>query len=144
MAEISGNAIYHGKGGTAWFNGKLLTTLQSCEAKVTGDFEEFNVCDDPATYSLYNGWKGEGTLVRLKTDSEVLVLLDEAYQSGVMPELTIITRITQKSTGKVERIKLTGVTITEFYLAKFEKKAMVEEEIPFKFSGFEVMETIDE
>ena len=142
MSEINGNAIYHGKGGTAWFNGKLLTTLQSCEAKVTGDFEDFNVCDDPATYSIYNGWTGEGTLTRLKTDSEILTLMVEAYQSGVMPEIEIITRVTQKSTGKVERIKLTGVTITEFYLAKFEKKAMTEEEIPFKFSDLEVLETI--
>ena len=45
--EFNSNRILHGTGGTAWFNGKTLTTLQSIEAKVAGDFEEIPVCGDP-------------------------------------------------------------------------------------------------
>ena len=48
MPEFNPNRIMHGNGGHAWFNGKKLTTLQSVEAKVSGDFEEINVCGDPA------------------------------------------------------------------------------------------------
>ena len=40
MPEFNPNRIMHGNGGHAWFNGKKLTTLQSVEAKVAGDFEE--------------------------------------------------------------------------------------------------------
>lgn len=32
--EFNPNRILHGNEGTAWFNGKKLTTLQSIEAKV--------------------------------------------------------------------------------------------------------------
>ncbi len=38
MAEFNPNRVMHGSGGTAWFNGKKLSTLQSVEAKVSGDF----------------------------------------------------------------------------------------------------------
>ena len=130
MPEFNPNHIMHGNGGAAWWNGKKLTTLQSVEAKVTGDFEDINVCGDPATYKVYNGYAGEGTLTEMA----------EAYRTGIMPEITVITAHTQKGTNKVERIAYSDITVDEFMLAKFEKKAKTELEIPFKFGNFEVLE----
>ena len=72
----------------------------------------------------------------------MLSLLGDAYQTGEMPTITIITALTQKGTNKVERVALSDVTIDEFYLAKFEKKSKIEEEVPFKFGHFEVLESI--
>ena len=140
MAEFNPNHIMHGNGGTAWWNGKKLSTLQSVEAKVTGDFEDINVCGDPATYSVYNGYSGEGTLTVLKIDSDVLVEMAHAYRTGVMPNITVVTPQTQKGTNKVERVAYSDITVNEFMLAKFEKKAKTELEIPFKFGNFEVLE----
>ena len=142
MANFNPNRVMHGNGGYAWWQGKQLATLQSVEAKVSGDFEEINVCGDPATYAIYNGYSGEGTLTWLKVDSTVLEELAEAYQTGIMPEISIVTAQKQRGTSKVERVAYSDITITEFMLAKFEKKAMTEEEVPFKFGNFEVLEKI--
>ena len=142
MADFNPNRVLHGNQGNVWFNGKRLTTLQSVEAKVTGDFEEVNNCGDPATYRIYNGYSGEGTFTMLKIDSEVLKLMADAFQTGEMPTMTIITALEQKGTNKVERVAYSDVTIDEMYLAKFEKKSKIEEEVPFKFGHFEVLETI--
>ena len=142
MAEFNPNHVMHGNGGMAWWNGKKLTTLQSVEAKATGDFEDVNVCNDASTYRIYNGYSGEGTLVWLKIDSDVLKELAEAYNSGEMPEITVVTSLTQKGTNKVERVSYSDIVVTEFMLANFEKKTKVEEEIPYKFGNFQVLETI--
>lgn len=142
MADFNTEHVLHGSGGTAWFNGKKLSTLQSIEAKVTADYEEINVCGDQATYRIYNGYAGEGSFTVLKVDSEVLKLMSEAYASGVMPEITIISALKQKGTNKVERVVLSQVTIDEMNLIKYEKKAKIEEEVPFKFGHFEVLETL--
>lgn len=142
MANFNPNRVLHGNEGTAWFNGKKLTTLQSIEAKVAADYEDINNCGDPATYRIYNGYSGEGTFTALKIDSDVLQMMADAYQSGEMPTVTIITALAQKGTNKVERVSLSDVTIDEFYLAKFEKKSKIEEEVPFKFGHFEVLESI--
>lgn len=142
MADFNPNRVLHSNQGNMWFNGKRLSTLQSVEAKVTGDFEEVNNCGDPATYRIYNGYSGEGTFTMLKIDSEVLKLMADAFQTGEMPTMTIITALEQKGTNKVERIAYSDVTIDEMYLAKFEKKSKIEEEVPFKFGHFEVLETI--
>ena len=142
MADFNPNRVLHSNQGNMWFNGKRLSTLQSVEAKVTGDFEEINNCGDPATYRIYNGYSGEGTFTMLKIDSEVLKLMADAFQTGEMPTMTIITALEQKGTNKVERIAYRDVTIDEMYLAKFEKKSKIEEAVPFKFGHFEVLETI--
>ena len=142
MADFNPNRVLHSNQGNMWFNGKRLSTLQSVEAKVTGDFEEVNNCGDPATYRIYNGYSGEGTFTMLKIDSEVLKLMADAFKTGEMPTMTIITALEQKGTNKVERVAYSDVTIDEMYLAKFEKKSKIEEDVPFKFGHFEVLETI--
>ncbi len=136
------NHVMHGFGGNAWWNGKRIATLLSVEAKVTAELEDLKVCGSTTTYQLYNGYSGEGTLTFAKIDSQIIKDLANAYQSGVMPEITIITSQKQGGTNAVERVSYTGVTVSEFNLAKFEAGARTDVEIPFKFSGFEVLETI--
>lgn len=141
MSDIV-NKILNGNSGDVWVNGKLLAQLKSIELKVTGNFEEINFCGDSATHSKYNGWTGEGTIGMYKIDSTVINMLGKAYQTGVMPNIKIITKLTDPNTGKSERVAVTGVTFTEFTLAKFEAKTNVEEELPLKFSKYEILDTI--
>lgn len=148
MAKRSGltqqalNRVLRGAHGHVWFNGKELATAQKIELKMTGDFEDINVCGDPATYSLYNGWAGEGTLEYLKFDSAITRLIVDAYLSGEMPDVEIITLMENPATGKRERCRIGTVTLTEAAVAAFEKKSMVTDSVPFKFADFEYLETI--
>lgn len=139
---VSSNKILTGSEGNTWFNGKLLAQVKSIELKITGNFEEVNLVGDYATKNRYTGWTGEGAMTLQKIDSTVLKLLKEAFKSGLMPDLKIITKLTDKSTGKSERVAVSDIVITEFMLAKFEAKSLVEEEIPLKFSDYDVLETI--
>ncbi|KEZ85549.1 terminase [Clostridium sulfidigenes] len=139
---VNVNRVLTGSSGNVWVNGKLLSQLKSIELKVTGNFEDLNFCGDNSTYSRYTGFTGEGTMTLQKIDSTILELIGDAYISGVMPDIKIITKLTDKSTGKSERVAVSDVTITEFMLAKFEAKALIEEELPLKFSKYDVLETI--
>jgi hypothetical protein len=136
------NKILKGNSGNVWLNGKLMATLKNIELKVTGNFEDVNFCGDNATHSLYTGWSGEGSMSWGKIDSTVLKLLADGYKTGNMPEIKIITKLTDQATGKSERAAVRNVIITEFFLAKFESKTPIDEEIPLKFSDYEVLETI--
>lgn len=139
---MDANRILTGNNGNMWFNGRLASTLKSAELKVTGNFEEVNVCGENGTYNKFTGWTGEGTMVWGKVDSTVVSLMADAYKSGVMPEIKIVTKLTDKATGKSERVAISDVVLTEFFLAKFEAKTLIDEEIPLKFSNYEVLETI--
>lgn len=141
MADIV-NKILTGNSGNVWLNGQLLAQLKSIELKVTGNFEDMNFCGDSSTYSKYTGWSGEGTITMYKIDSTVIKLISDAYQTGIMPDIKIITKLTDENTGRSERVAVSGITITEFILAKFEAKANIEEELPLKFSKYQILDTI--
>lgn len=134
--------ILHGNDVELWFGGEQLLTAQSLEAKLTVDSESVEVLGDPGTYSRYNGYSGSGTLKRYKLDSSFVTLMAEYVQTGINPDLTIITSVRQATTGKTERIAFKDVTFTEVTLGQLEKKALIQEEIPFNFGTFEVLETI--
>ncbi len=136
------NRILKGNSGFVWLNGELLANVKKIEAKISGDFEDINFCGDNATYSLYNGWSGEGTLVLQKIDSKVWAMAAEAYKTGIMPEITIISALKDKSTGQSERASISQITITEFNLFSYEAKTLIEEEFPFKFANYDVLDKI--
>lgn len=136
------NKMLTGNSGNVWLNGQLLAQLKSVELKVTGNFEDINFCGDSSTHSKYTGWSGEGTITMYKIDSTVIKLIGQAYKTGIMPDIKIITKLTDENTGKSERVAVSGITITEFILAKFEAKTNVEEELPLKFSKYEILDTI--
>lgn len=139
---VNVNRILKGNSGNVWFNGQLLANVKKIEAKVKGEFEDINFCGDNATYSIYNGWSGEGTLTLQKIDSTVWEMVAEAYKSGVMPDIKIITSVKDNSTGQSERASISNIIFTEFSLVNFEAKKLLEEEFPFKFSNYEVLESI--
>lgn len=141
MADLV-NKVLTGNSGNVWLNGQLLAQLKAIELKVTGNFEDMNFCGDSSTHSKYTGWSGEGTITMYKIDSTVLKLIAKAYQTGIMPDVKIITKLTDENTGKSERVAVSGITITEFTLAKFEAKTNIEEELPVKFSKYEILDTI--
>lgn len=136
MRTLSGNT------GEVWFNGTRLATLKSIELKLTGNFEDVNFCGDPATHSAYTGYSGEGTISLLKADSTVVKMMAEAYKTGVMPEIKITTKLMDNATKKSERVSIDEVVVTEIMLAKFEAKALVEEEIPVKFAKYDLIESL--
>ena len=139
---VNQNRVLSGSNGNVWLNGKRIAQVKSIEAKITGSFEEVNLVGDYATYNAYTGWSGEGTLTLQKIDSTALKLLADGYKSGDMPDVKITTKLEDKSTGKSERVAISNVVFTEFMLTKFEGKALIDEELPFKFSDYEVLETI--
>lgn len=140
--DFNERQIMHGHGGYLWFNGKPVVTLQSVEMKINGDYEEINVCGDTATYRIYNGYSGEGSFSFLKMDSDIMSYIANGFLTGDIPETTILTKQNVPNTNKQERIAVHDVTFDEATLAKFEKKAMTETEVPFKFGRFEILETI--
>jgi hypothetical protein len=139
---FNSNRVMVGTNGYLWLNGILLSQIKKVEAKVTGSFEEIGVCGNYGTPFVYTGWSGEGTITLQKIDSTAMKIMGDSYQKGIMPELKIISKLTNRATGKSERAAMLDVVFTEFYLANFESKGLIEEAMPFKFGDYQILELI--
>ncbi|KQX69229.1 phage tail tube protein [Paenibacillus sp. Root444D2] len=137
-----GNEVISGTNGVIWVNGQQWADVTAFEAKLTAKFEDVEFCDDYATYKVYQGRTGEGTVTLNKTQSRGAKIMADAFKTGVMPDIKIITKIENKQNGKAERAVVKDVVFSEFHLAKFENRANLTEELPFSFSDYDFIEMI--
>lgn len=135
--------VLHGSCSEVYINGVRDVLATKIEVKVTGDFEDGAFCGDYGTFPIYNGYAIEGTLTDKKTDSTLEVAIAEGYRTGVMPDIVLITALTNPATRQVERWSVSGVVFTEVALANTEAKKAVERELPFKAETYKNLEAIE-
>lgn len=138
-----GNQVLSGSDGKVYINGSLITESASTEIKIEGKFEDVNFAGDYATYSKYMGFAGSGSIKLNKTCSRAASLVADAYKTGIMPDIKVVTALTNKQTGESERWSIEDVVITGLD-QKFETKKVVEEELPLKFSNYDILEKISD
>ncbi len=134
------NKIYRGAHGTMWFNSVANDYVTEVEAKLTAEFEDITPIGTFKTKKLYKGSKGAGKFVQKKRNSSVMTMIVNAFNSGIMPDVKIITNMAVD--GCNERVAVKGITFTEVAIMKIKGQDSIDEEIPFEFEEFEILETI--
>lgn len=134
--------VLHGSCSTCYINGMRRTLTTKIEVKVTGDFEDGAFCGDYGTYPIYNGYSIEGSLTESKTDSVLDKAIADGYASGIMPDIILITELTDRVTKQSERWSVSGVVFTEVALANIEAKKPVSQDRPFKAEKYKNLEVI--
>lgn len=134
--------VLHGSCSEAFINGKRIELATKIEVKVTGDFEDGNFCGEYATFPIYNGYAIEGSVADMKQNSELETAITEGYETGVMPDIVLITSLKAKATNQAERWSISGVVFTEVALANIEAKKPVARELPFKAEKYKNLEAI--
>ncbi|BEP28815.1 phage tail tube protein [Helicovermis profundi] len=136
------NKIINGTFGTIWVNNEKWIETKSFEAKVTGQYEDVDIAGKLGKSRKYIGYEGSGSINTNKVYSRGAKLLAEAFKTGNMPEIKIISKLSDPSSYGAERVIIKDVTFDEFTLAKFELKSPLEEELPFQFGDYELIDTI--
>ncbi|WP_297422094.1 phage tail tube protein [Clostridium sp.] len=138
---VNKNNILTGVNGDVWFNGALMATLKSIKCTVKSDTETENFIGDGRTYTIWEGWSGDGSLTLAKIDSSVWKMAANAFKSGITPDLKIISSLTNSS-GETEKVAIEGVMFSQFDLINIESKKVNEESYSITFDDYEVIDTI--
>lgn len=134
--------VINGTYGRVWVDGELWAEVDSFEAKVTVTYEDVNFAGDGATHKKGTGWTGEGSMTIKKIYSRVQRAMADNVRKGMYPRLEIVGKVQDPDAFGAERVALHDVTVNEFMLMKFEQKTIGNEEIPFAFSDYEMIDTI--
>lgn len=141
--KIKANEVMNGSFGTVWINGNKAANIKKFEAKLTLNYESVDIAEDPGEHQKFMGYSGSGTMTFHKVDSSITSLLYKEIKKGSIPEIMIVGKLEDPSGYGAERIQFNEVTIDEVTLLNFEQKALMEEEVPFKFADFEPLDLID-
>ncbi len=136
------NEVINGTFGKVYINGNKLANIKSFEAKLTIQYEEIDIAEDPGKHQKYMGYSGEGTMVLHKVDSTILKMMKDDLKAGKVPDIMIVASVSDPNSKGTERVQFDEVTIDELTLLKFELKTIGEEEVPFKFADFTPLDLI--
>ena len=143
MAPIKEITIFNGTNGTLWMSTDTeeieITTIQTFSVTQTNEFEEYNSPNEYGKFQKFLGYSLAGNISKYKTDNKLINLLAE-YAKGNQPDVSLIGKVENPNTGKLQRIKFSYVTIDSGDLINFEQKVATKEEIPFKAAKYEFLD----
>lgn len=135
------NQILRGQFGKVWIDGELYANVKSFEAKISFKYEAVDINGEMGVHQRLVGFEGAGTLVLHKIDSRVAQKIAGKIKNGSVPDIKIVSKLTDPDVNGAERIELTGVTLDELAHG-FENKKVQEESYPFKFADYNYLDLI--
>lgn len=142
---LDASRTINGSYGEVWHDGVWLTNVENAEATVDIDKEEVKRSGTRWTGHKVIGLKGSGTITGYKVTSEFIKLIGSVASDRSKPYVTeLIYKLDDPESFGAERVRLKGVQFDKIPLGKFEVGKIVEEELPFTFSGFDLLDEIKE
>lgn len=143
MQNYDPNRVINGTFGEVWIDGDYMAEAVALEAKVSLEKTEVNQTGTLAKGYKVTGIEGKGKLKLNKVSSYFLVKMSEKVKAGKTATATIISNLADPDAYGAERVQLDGCVFDELTLANWEAKKMGEEDIPFSFSSWELLDTIN-
>lgn len=142
MRRLTTQQVMAGTYGAVWVNDEEWLHVKKFEAKVIGEYEDVLMAGKLTTGKKYMGWTGEGTITVNKVNSTITKMLAENFKKGIVPEIKIVAKLADPNALGAERVEILDVTFSEFMLLNFEVKAKMEEEVPFSFEDYNLIDVI--
>jgi len=134
-----GNKYWTGNKGKIWINDTNYAEAYKAEMKRTNNYEEIPDSDGNGMVQIPNGYSIAGSVTIRKTGNETILNDLKNDKNGEL-EISLIIKEENPHTGQIERIKYTDVTVDEFPLSQYEKRAVTEIELPLKARDYEVLQ----
>lgn len=135
----------NGTFGEVWQDGVWLANVQQAEAVGEIDKEELKVSGSRITRHKQTSVKFSGSMTGLKVTSQFTKAIGQVGTDRGKPFVTeLIFKLDDPEAWGAERIRLKGVQFDRIPLMKFEVGKVVEEELPFTFSGYDLLDEIKE
>lgn len=134
--------VINGTYGTVWVDGELWAEVDSFTARINPEYDDVNFANDSATYRKGIGWASEGTMTIKKIYSRMQRKLAQGIKNGIYPRCQIVGKLADPEAWGTERVVLYDVTFDGFNLLHFEQKTVLNEDISFAFSDYDLPDLI--
>jgi hypothetical protein len=123
-------------------NGEKWMECSVFDAELTINYTVVHFANDGATYQKATGWDGTGSITITKIYSRVQNLMATAIKNGQYPRVELVGKVADPDALGSQRVAVHDVTIDKVTLLKFEQKKIEEEQIAYKFSDYDLLDTI--
>ena len=143
MKQYDAQRVINGTFGEVWVDDDYMAEATSLNAKVSLEKQEVNQTGTLAKGYKVTGVDGKGTLKLNKVTSYFIKKLSDNLKAGKTTVCKIMSNLEDPDAFGAERVMLSNCVFDELTLIDWEAKKLGEESIPFTFSDWEVLDTID-
>lgn len=140
---IKPERVLNGTFATLWIDDEEMAEALGLEAKVSLEKAEINQVGTLAKGYKTTGVDGKGTVKLNKISSFFIQKLSDNLKQGKTTTCVIRTKLADPDSTGEEDLTLFGCTFDELSLADWEARKILEESIPFSFTDWEIISTID-
>ena len=127
--------VIHGRFGHVLLDGVEQTNLQECTAEVEADMKDLNLLGQDWTQYKAGTLKGSGTMKGYKVTSDLIKRGFKRFE--------IIVELDDPEAYGYESIRLKNCMATKLNLINLKANDLVDEETPFNFVGYELLDEIE-
>lgn len=141
---LDASRVMNGSFGSVYdANGNWLTNVKSAEATVEIGKEEINRAGTRWVAHKVTSLKGSGTITGYRVTTALIEGIGQisSDSSGAYVTELKMTLDDPEAFGAAT-VRLKGVTFDRIPLMKYELNSIVEEELPFTFTGYELLEKV--
>lgn len=143
MKKYDAQRVINGTFGEVWVDDDYMAEAVSLNAKVSLEKQEVNQTGTLAKGYKITGVDGKGTLKLNKVTSYFIKKLSDNLKAGKTTVCKIMSNLEDPDAFGAERVMLSDCVFDELTLIDWEAKKLGEESIPFTFSSWEVLDSID-
>ncbi|MEG1096606.1 MAG: phage tail tube protein [Clostridiales bacterium] len=139
MESFRPERVYNGTWGFVYIDGYKLAEVTAFSATIEQETEDVNQAQTLAPGKKPSGLKCEGSVKMHKVSPYMRDKCSDKFKAGKIVQFTIVGGINDPDAAQSERIIIKDATVTKLTLMDWELKKLGEEEIPFSFTDWEVV-----
>ncbi len=143
MGNLDVKTIFNGTDGAIWLTTDTqevkIGSMKTFTAKQKNIYADVDESESLSKKRKLVGIEFTGDLAKYRIDSTFIDIFEQ-YKDGNQPDISFVGKAYNNNTGRVQRVKLIGVTLDEINLVDLAQKTPTEESLPFAFEDYEWLE----
>ena len=135
--------IFNGTDGAVWVTTDeqevKVGSMKTLSLKQTNVYEDVDVSESMTKKRKLVGVELTGEFTKFKVDNTFINIFSK-YKDGEQPDISIVAKAYNENTGRVQRVKIIGVTFDELLLTDLQQKKAIEESLPFGCEDYDWIE----
>lgn len=140
MTGMTENQVMLGTWAEVWVDGELMSEATAFRAEVNINYEDVAMCRNLMMGKKISGLEGEGELTMHHVDSTITVKVAADIRKGIVPDITIISKLDDPNAIGAERVAVKHVKFEKITLADWERGSLGERSLSFSFSDWELLD----
>lgn len=140
---MDGSKVINGTWAEVWIDSDLVGEAIGLQATATLQKAKIVTCGKLAADTKVTGIDCKGTLKLLKANSRMIQKLNDNLMNGKDTVCTIVSKLDDPDSWGSERISISDAKFDQLNLINWEAGKNGEESIPFTFTTWKLLDTID-